>query len=227
MAKINTLLFDLDGTLVDSVPDLAASVNFALGTIDHPSREQAEIRQWVGNGVDRLLHRAITASSDGVADAQLHQRAVQGFEFWYRDHYADQSRLYEGVTELLAALQLRGFKMACVTNKPHPFTLPLLTKFAIDHYFQAVIGGDSTATRKPDPLPLLTALDQLDSTANESVMIGDSINDFLAGQRSGMATIMVSWGYSQGIDLDNLGADGLVQQIGQLLPLIDTLGGPE
>ena len=220
--QINTLLFDLDGTLVDSVPDLASSVNVALQTIGHQPQPEAKIRQWVGNGVDRLLHRAITGDPAATADAQLHDQAKQSFNLCYSNHFADQSRLYSGVLEGLSRLHGRGFKFGCVTNKPIQFTTPLLEKLGISDYFQTTVGGDSTPARKPDPLPLLHALEQLDATPAEAVMVGDSINDFEAGQGAGTATIMVDWGYHQGVDLAGLGANALISQFKQLTELLIT-----
>ena len=219
-SQINTLLFDLDGTLVDSVPDLASSINIALQAVDHPQQPETKIRQWVGNGVDRLLHRAISGDSEGIANPSVHSQAKQAFNHWYGNHFADQSLLYSGVSEGLAQLQGRGFKIGCVTNKPIEFTTPLLEKLDIGHYFQSVVGGDSTRARKPDPLPLKHALQLLDAESTHAVMIGDSINDFEAGQRAGMATIMVDWGYHQGVDLPALTADALISQFEQLTRLL-------
>ncbi|MBL4622766.1 MAG: phosphoglycolate phosphatase [Immundisolibacteraceae bacterium] len=225
-SQINTLLFDLDGTLVDSVPDLASSINVALQAIDHPQQSESQIRQWVGNGVDRLLDRAITGDPDGFADPDLHHQAKQSFNRCYGEHFADQSQLYSGVLAGLSSLHSRGFKFGCVTNKPIQFTTPLLEKLGISEYFQITVGGDSTSARKPDPVPLLHALEQLSATPAQAVMIGDSINDFEAGQRAGMATIMVDWGYHQGVDLSALAADGLISRFSQLTELLTTSAYP-
>jgi phosphoglycolate phosphatase len=220
LENINTLLFDLDGTLVDSVPDLAASVNIALQRVNQPLCSESEVRKWVGNGVDRLLHRALTRQHDGCAECALHQRAKLEFERWYGAHLADQSQLYENVAEVLSALNRRGFKLGCVTNKPEQFTRPILKKFGIDRFFQSVIGGDSTRARKPDPVPLLTAMQQLGSTPAETLMVGDSVNDFEAGQRANLATVLVSWGYRQGVDLAALKSDALIDQFSSLIELL-------
>ena len=225
LENINTLLFDLDGTLVDSVPDLTDAVNSALQQINQPQRSESEVRKWVGNGVDRLLHRALTGQHNGCANDTLHQQAKLEFNRWYGTHFANQSQLYESVAEVLSTLHSRGFKLGCVTNKPEQFTQSILEKLGIDRFFQSVIGGDSTRSRKPDPLPLLTALEQLGSTPAEAIMIGDSINDFEAGQRAGLATVMVSWGYHQGVDLAALEADAMIDQFFSLIELLPGRAG--
>jgi len=218
--NIDTLLFDLDGTLIDSVPDLTNSANFALRHIGLPERSDAEIRNWVGNGVDQLIHRAISGSLDALAPIDQHHQAKQHFYDWYSDHSADQSRLYSGVIDTLSSLHSAGFKLACVTNKPERFTQPLLDHFQIGHLFNVVVGGDSTATRKPDPEPLFRAVQQIGSSVATSVMVGDSINDYQAAKNAAMACIMVTWGYHQGQDITQLEADAVINNMTALLNLL-------
>ncbi|RLA13614.1 MAG: phosphoglycolate phosphatase [Gammaproteobacteria bacterium] len=221
--NIDTLLFDLDGTLIDSVPDLTNSANFALRHIGLPERSEVEIRSWVGNGVDLLIHRTITGSLDGLAPTNQHQQAKQYFYEWYSAHSADLSRRYPGVIDTLNRLHSAGFKLACVTNKPERFTQPLLDHFQIGHLFNAVVGGDSTATRKPDPEPLFHAVQLLGSSVTTSVMIGDSINDFQAAKNAKMASIMVTWGYDQGIDLAELAPAAVIDDMTTLLKILPAL----
>lgn len=219
-SHINTLLLDLDGTLINSLPDLTSSVNVALRAMGLPLRTETEIRQWVGNGVDRLLHRAITGDINQNALAEQHQQAKRYFYDWYSDHSADQSHLYPGVMATLNALQAAGFKMACVTNKPERFTRPLLDRFNLGGLFQSVVGGDSTTTRKPDPQPLQVALQQLGTRAERAVMVGDSSNDLIAGKAAGTATVAVSWGYHQGVDLASLEPDAVIDRFDSLIKLL-------
>ncbi len=213
---VKGVLFDLDGTLVDSVPDLAQSVNYAMRQLDRPQHTVEQVRQWVGNGMDRLLHRALTNSVEDDADADLHAVAKRHFSTWYGQHFADQSRLYAGVVDTLDTLQNRGVKLGCVTNKPIGFTLPLLKQLGIHHYFSAVVGGDSTPAVKPDPLPILHCCELLDLSPEQCLMVGDSINDFLAGSRAGAATIMVDYGYNQGIDLSTLDCSSVISHLSEL-----------
>ncbi len=213
---VKGVLFDLDGTLVDSVPDLAQSVNYAMHQLGRPLHPVDLVRQWVGNGMDRLLHRALTETDGGDADAELHAVAKRHFSTWYGQHFADQSRLYAGVLDILDTLQGRDVKLGCVTNKPIGFTLPLLKQLGIHHYFAAVVGGDSTPAVKPDPLPILHCCELLDLSPEQCLMVGDSINDFLAGSRAEAATIMVDYGYNQGIDLSTLDCSGVISHLNEL-----------
>ena len=218
--NINALLFDLDGTLVDSVPDLALSINYALAKIGLPARQEHAVRHWVGNGLDRLIHRAITQSMDGEADHDLYRQAGEHFQHRYSIHFADQSQLYPGVARALQQLHSLGYHLACVSNKPAQFIPPILDHFGISQWFDSTIGGDSTPEKKPHPLPLLTAIKELGASAQRSLMVGDSLSDFNAGTRAGVPVVMVSWGYSQGEDLHRLSAAAVIDQIEELLPLL-------
>lgn len=213
------VLFDLDGTLVDSVPDLARCVNAALHAVGHAPADEAAVRGWVGNGAARLLHRALTGQSDGVAPADQHAAAMQVFNAAYSDEPCRHSRLYPGVTGGLARLRTLGLRLAVVTNKPERFIAPLLTALGVAEHFDAWVGGDTTARLKPDPLPVLRALTRVDCSSADALLVGDSRIDMAAGAAAGVATVAVSYGYDAECDFRALGAVAVVDEIGDLVAL--------
>lgn len=152
MFKPKMVLIDVDGTLVDSVPDLTFCVDEMLKQLDMPVRGEAAVRQWVGNGVQRLTERALTNDLDGYPDAELFARAMPIFMELYAENTSKRSRLYDGVLEGLDFLQsCPGLKIGCVTNKAEQFTLPLLTDLGIVDRFEIIISGDSLPEKKPHP----------------------------------------------------------------------------
>lgn len=194
------LIFDLDGTLIDSVPDLAVAVNAMLVELGHGQVDESVVRGWVGNGSFKLVERAlwsVSGSVDGVAVETV--RAAEGV---FLRHYAAACAVrtlpYAGVDAGLRRLRSAGFELALVTNKPMRFVPELLGLFGWETLFSVVLGGDSLAVKKPDPLPLLTVCERLGVKAGDAVMIGDSKNDVLAGQAAGMATAGLSYGYNYG-----------------------------
>lgn len=151
------VLLDLDGTLVDSIPDLAWSVNKTLQALSLPERDISSIRNWVGNGVETLLHRSLTNDFDGEADATLFDAAFSTFMQSYRDNMCNQASCYPGVREGIDHLKEKNIKLGCVTNKRGEFVGPILEKLGILDDMSIVIAGDTLARKKPDPLPLLHA----------------------------------------------------------------------
>ncbi len=200
------ILFDLDGTVVDSVPDLARCVNAALASVGHAAADQDRVRGWVGNGAARLLHRALTGCLDGLAPAALHGQAMAVFNAHYAAEPCRDSRLYPGVATTLAALAGAGIRLGCVTNKPHRFVQPLLVALGLGECFASIIGGDSTARLKPDPLPVLAALSGLGVAADRCLLVGDSRIDMAAGRAAGVATVAVTYGYDRSCDFAAAGA---------------------
>ncbi len=200
------ILFDLDGTLVDSVPDLTRCVNAALAGVGVPAADQAQVRCWVGNGAARLLHRALTGRAEGVAPVAQHDKAMAVFNAHYGAEPCRDSRLYPGVAATLAALAAGGIRLGCVTNKPHRFVQPLLAALGLGECFASIIGGDSTGRLKPDPLPVLAALSGLGVAADRCLLVGDSCIDMAAGQAAGVATVAVTYGYDHGCDFPAAGA---------------------
>lgn len=218
--KPELVLVDLDGTLVDSAPDLTVCVDAVLARLDRPPCGETGVRRWVGNGVDRLLHRALTGDMDSTADADLFSRARKEFLRLYECHNGRHSRIYPGVVEGLDFLTGLGCRMGCVTNKPACFTEPLLHRFGLDRYFTLILSGDSLPARKPDPLPLRHAARYFDVAPGDSLLIGDSINDIRAARAAGFRIVCVSYGYNHGEDICHAGADAVVDSLAELAGLL-------
>ncbi len=209
-------LFDLDGTLVDSVPDIAEAANLALDKLGLPRRADEDLRRWVGNGSPTLIKRALTGEVDGEPDPKLLEHALGLFFDLYAEHVWVKSRLYEGVAETLQTLVSLGYAMACVTNKPMRHTRLLLDACDLSRFFCVTVGGDSLPQRKPDPAQLFHAAKQLNVSANDCVMVGDSINDIAAAQAASIPVICLTYGYNQGIDLSTSNPDVLIDHFFQI-----------
>ncbi len=209
------VLFDLDGTLLDTIADLADAANLMLAELGRPPRSQDEIHGFVGKGIPNLVRRCMTEGSTASEDEIDFAVGV------FRHHYARvngaRTRIYPGVTELLVTLRARDLPLAVVTNKAEAFTLPLLERMAIAHYFDTVVSGDTLAVKKPDPATVHLACTRLGVAATEALMIGDSANDALAAQGAGMPVLLVTYGYSEGVPVDTIECDGLVSNALQVL----------
>lgn len=216
MNKPEMVLVDLDGTLVDSVPDLAYSIDEMMRELGLPEWGEAQVREWVGNGAERLVKRALTGEMEAEPEPALFERAYPLFQERYAENCCCNSRLYPGVLEGLDYLQSAGCKLGCVTNKPARFTEPLLKALEISDYFQITISGDSLPKKKPDPLPLLHAAEQLGVSPESSLMLGDSINDVKAARAAGFSVICVSYGYNHGRDIREAEPDGVVDSLAEL-----------
>ena len=214
------VLFDLDGTLLDSVPDLALAVDRMLLDLGLPVAGIEQVRNWVGNGAQMLVQRALTGVQSPRGDEPELVRFEQAFK-QFLDHYgacsARQSKLYPGALELLQYLQQQQVAMALVTNKPIGFTEPLLRKFDLDGFFQLVLGGDSLERKKPDPLPLLHAMQELGVTPEQALMVGDSRSDIYAAQAADCPVAAVTYGYNHGEPVVSYQPDLLVDRLDQLI----------
>ncbi|MFO1349234.1 MAG: phosphoglycolate phosphatase [Gammaproteobacteria bacterium] len=216
---IRAILFDLDGTLVDSAPDLAVAVNAMLAALGLPARSEADVRRWVGNGAEVLIRRALSGSMDGAASAGLVAAAQPLFQAAYGDKLCVHSRVYPGVVESLEALTRLRLPLACVTNKPSAFTLPLLRTLGIADYFQCVIGGDE-APKKPAPDALLIAARRLGVDIGWTLMVGDSANDVRAARNAGCPVVCVPYGYNHGLDIRGAHPDAVIGSLADLPPLL-------
>ncbi|MCG3203280.1 MAG: Phosphoglycolate phosphatase [Gammaproteobacteria bacterium] len=211
------LLFDLDGTLVDSVPDLAWCLNAMLAELALPAASEDDVRMWVGNGAERLVKRAITRRMDGEpADRALLQRAMAQLMEIYAANTDRYSQLYPGVIEGLNYARSLGCPLGVVTNKAERFTVPLMRSLGILDHFDIVVGGDTLPTQKPDPGPLLHCAGQYRAAPARSVMIGDSINDLQAARAAGMRILCVSYGYNHGNDIGAYGPDAVLHTLAEL-----------
>jgi len=210
------VLIDVDGTLVDSVPDLAFCVDGMMQAIGHASHGEQRVRLWVGNGVERLVKRALTGEMEAEPDPELYAKALPVFLDLYADNVSKRSVLYPGVREGLDYLKSAGYKLGCVTNKASQFTLPLLRDLGVHDDFGVIICGDTLEKKKPDPMPLLHAADYFSVAPKRALMLGDSISDVKAARAAGFGIICMSYGYNHGLDIRQFGPDAVLDSMVEL-----------
>lgn len=220
LRKPELVLFDLDGTLVDTVPDLAHSADMMLQQLGMPVRGEEKIRRWVGNGIERLVKRALTDDFVGEPDPALYDRALQIFIDIYAEHTCIHSKPYPGVMATLEYLKENGFHLGCVTNKRGQFTHKLLKGLGIYDDFGIIVSGDTLPKKKPDPLPLLHAASAFSIAPENILMVGDSYNDVLAARAAGCQILCVTYGYNAGQDIRAANPDMLIDTLGALPQLI-------
>lgn len=208
---LQSITFDLDGTLLDTVGDLAEASRRMLLMLGLPPRSEAEIRRFVGRGVTVLVQRCLT--QDRLPDADLTTHAVEIFKSHYDEINGQFSRPFPGVCEGLAAWQATGLPLGVVTNKPVAFTLPLLARSGLRDYFQVVISGDSTPFQKPHPEPLRRACAALRSSPQRNLHIGDSKHDIATARNAGSPVYCVPYGYNEGEVLKPQDCDALIANL--------------
>jgi phosphoglycolate phosphatase len=214
------VLIDLDGTLIDSVPDLAYCVDALMAELGMPVRGEAKVRQWVGNGIERLVKRALIDRLDGEPDPALLAKALPIYLELYKKNLSGRSRLYPGVEEGLQFLCDGGYKLGCITNKAAAFTEPLLKDLGVYDYFQIVVSGDTLPVKKPDPLPLLHAAQFFKIEPEHALMVGDSISDVKAARAAGFQVVCVSYGYNHGQDIRDAYPDAVIDSLAELSGLL-------
>lgn len=216
------ILFDLDGTLIDSAPDLAVAVNHMLRTLNRATFSEDIIRFWVGNGAQVLVKRALSGQSDidENLDPILFEKALEIFLTFYAQNLALTTEPYPNVPSTLKTLKEAGYRLAIVTNKPFDFVAPILKGLNLDGLFELHLGGDSLPQKKPDPTPLLHVCEQLNITVEQCVMVGDSKNDILAANAANMQSIGVSYGYNYGEDIGIYDPDIVVNNFGDILKFL-------
>ncbi|MCC5886146.1 MAG: phosphoglycolate phosphatase [Gammaproteobacteria bacterium] len=221
LSRYRTWLLDLDGTLVDSAPDLHGALEATLHRHGHDTVSEQLVRKFVGAGARVLIERALAAiypQADAQQAALAHIDELHAhFLEYYAGHIADRSQPYPGVRETLVALGQRGIALAVVTNKYEGLSRQLLEALDLSGHFGAVVGGDTLPVRKPDPGPLLEACRQLGSDPAQTVMVGDSITDIRAARNADMPVICVSYGYNHGEDIHSAGADRVVDSLQGLI----------
>lgn len=220
MFQPKMILIDLDGTLVDSVPDLAYCVNAMMERLARPGHVEADVRNWVGNGVERLVRRALIGQLDGEPDEADFERALPIFLELYAENTSKRSVLYPGVREGIDFMRSAGYRLGCVTNKAARFTEPLLRDLGIYDAFGVVISGDTLPKKKPDPLPLLHAAGHFGVSPAESLMIGDSISDVTAARAAGFSILCMSYGYNHGVDIREAEPDAVIDSMAELKGLL-------
>ena len=214
MQPVRAVLIDLDGTLMDTVPDLAEAANRMRADFGLPSLPVSRVSEYVGKGADVLVHRSLTDRMDGEVVPERFAPARAAFMRHYHAVNGRASVVFQGVPEALLRLRERGWRLACVTNKPSEFTLPLLQRAGLAALLDAVVSGDEVEHRKPHPQIVLQACSRLGVRPDETVMIGDSINDVLAARAAGVRVILVESGYNEGESVcslaDEPGVDAIV-----------------
>lgn len=208
--KIKAVVIDLDGTLLDTAPDLAHAAELMMAELNLPAVPLDTIKTYIGNGVSRLAKRVLTGSMDAEPDAELFAHAYPIYQKHYGAHVSLYSRPFAGVVEGLNAFKAMGVHMACITNKAEVFTLPLLRDTGLLDYFELVLSGDALPKRKPDPLPLLHACRHFGIEPHELLLIGDSLNDTQAARAAGSAVFCVPYGYNRGRPVAELDLDAVV-----------------
>ena len=210
------VMIDVDGTLVDSVPDLAYCVDQMMIRLEMPIRGEEKVRHWVGNGVPRLVERALTDELDGFPSQEAFDKAYPIFLDLYAQNSSVRSTLYEGVIEGLDYLKSKDCLLSCVTNKAEQFTLPLLKSLGIIDYFGIVISGDTLEKKKPDPLPLIHGANFFKINPKECLMLGDSVSDVKAARAAGFQIICMSYGYNHGNNIADENPDLVIDSMNQL-----------
>lgn len=216
MTRPQLIVIDLDGTLVDSAPDLVYAAQKMLEQLGRDPVSAEQIRDWVGNGVNMLVKRVLAGKMEPDETLNGFDRAYRIFSDLYAANLSERSRLYPGVLEGLEELRQEDFLLACITNKHSRFTGRLLEKIGLSGYFQAVVCGDTYEERKPHPLPLLKTAERFNIESCEAVMVGDSMNDVRAARDAGFVSVCVPYGYLGRYTVEELGADHVVESIADL-----------
>lgn len=221
LRKPEMILIDVDGTLVDSVPDLTYCVDEMMKQLDMPVRGEDMVRRWVGNGVERLVRRALIGQLEGEPDEALYERAYPIFIDLYSANTSKRSQLYPGVREGIDYLRASGYRLGCVTNKAARFTEPLLQTLGIYDDFAVVVSGDTLPKKKPDPMPLLHAAEFFGVAPDQAMMIGDSVSDVKAARAAGFQIVCMSYGYNHGVDIRDADPDAVIDSMVQIRGLLE------
>ena len=217
LSRFDAAIVDLDGTMVDTLGDFVVALNLMLGDLSLAEVDAAAVETMVGKGSEHLIQSVLRHV--GAADA-LYERAWARYQHHYLAINGQHSAVYEGVAKGLAALRERGLRLACLTNKPTAFALPLLAAKGLDGYFEQVFGGDAFERKKPDPLPLRKTCEALGTSPAATLMIGDSANDAAAARAAGCPVLLVTYGYNHGEPVRKVDADGFVDSLADVVRLL-------
>lgn len=216
---VKAVTIDLDGTLLDTIPDLAAAANDMLKELGRSPIDVALIRTFVGKGIPRLVEKTLDAA--GVVDARDREPALAIFERHYELINGRHTTVFPGVVEALGELKAQRFPLACLTNKSAKFTMPLLEAAGLASYFEHVVAGDTLPVKKPHPAPLLHTSQAFKIAPRDMLMIGDSVNDTQAARAAGCLIFCVTYGYNEGRDVRELDTDAVVDSLVEAVRLIE------
>ena len=220
LTDIKLICFDLDGTLVNSVPDLRLALNAMLDELSLSHVNDLVVKKWVGNGIPKMVERCLLhVQNKAIAKSDL-DNAVSIFEAYYQQFLNTESGLYPAVRSTLFSLQDKGYKIVLVTNKAEQFLPSLLDYFGIKRCFDLLLGGDTLAKNKPDPMQVNYACEQFNVDKSQVVMVGDSRNDILAGQNAQVKTIALTYGYNYGEPIADINPDYIINHFDELLTLL-------
>jgi len=209
-------MIDLDGTLMHTAPEIARASNRMLAALAKPTLDELQIESYIGEGAHALIKRCLTGRLDVEPEATEYAKAQQLFFEFYADNVTE-SRPYPHVLAGLQALKSAGYTLACVTNKPASFTLPLLEANDLMQYFALVVSGDTLSKKKPDPDQLFYICEKLGISATEALLIGDSKTDIAAARNAGCYVFTVPYGYNQGQHIEASAVDALIENIGDAI----------
>ena len=207
------VIVDLDGTMVHTTPDFQVAINRMRAELNLAPLSLATITDFVGQGSENLMRRVLAVDFEAAQVEAHFEQAMAAYQRHYLVINGDHSSVYPGVHEGLNAMKAQGLRLACVTNKPIAFALPLLEKTGLRHYFELVYGGDSLPKKKPDPLPMLTVCKDFSLQASQVVAIGDSSNDAQAARAAGCPVLTVPYGYNHGQPVQSIDSDGIVETL--------------
>jgi len=222
LGAVRAVLLDLDGTLLDTAPEIAAAAADMLSELGLDPVDPLRVREFIGKGIPHLVRRTLEASLGRAPDERRVGSAMEGFFFHYAKRNGRMSKPYPGVLEGIDALRAKGIPLACVTNKTAQFTIPLLEATGLAGFFPVVVSGDTMPKKKPAPDPLLEACRRLGIPALEALMIGDSRNDALAARAAGCPVLLVPYGYTEGEDVQGIDCDGIVPSLLHVAGLLKT-----
>ncbi len=223
MKQFQAILFDLDGTLVDSIPDLISASQAVLDDHGYAPLPENDIKAMVGKGVAVLVQRfwQQASSEDLSLDSSKLKDLVVEFDRYYQDFNGQKTYFYPSVPEVLTQLKQQGYQLGVVTNKPAKFTEPLLEKLSLNDFFTVIVSGDTCEKRKPDAMQLDYAAQQLGVSKDHVLMVGDSNNDLGAAQSAGVPCILLTYGYSEGLDVRTLDAWQFADHFSDILKILE------
>ncbi|MEI8362419.1 MAG: phosphoglycolate phosphatase [Betaproteobacteria bacterium] len=217
--KVKAVLIDLDGTLMHTAPEIARAINRMLASLERPMIDEKQIAAYIGEGAQVLIKRCLTGQFNVEPDAAEFAKAQKLFFEYYAQNVAE-SKPYPQVLESLLALKSAGFRLACVTNKPEKFTLPLLEASDLLQHFECVVSGDTLAKKKPEPDQIFYICEKFGLTVNEVVLIGDSETDITAARNAGCYIFTVPYGYNQGCEIALSDVDAKISHISEAIDLL-------